>query len=109
MRNRGSLPKNVVRQGFGSALCQTDRLSRACRVRPAAGFRLHARHPGGRFSIDKGCSPRGLGVLNLMLKKSALLVAVASSAGFPYFLSSKPTEPSAQSTAAAYSPAAGAQ
>jgi len=42
-----------------------------------------------------------------MLKKSALLMAVASSAGFPYLLSSKPTEPAEQSTVAAYSPAAG--
>jgi hypothetical protein len=44
-----------------------------------------------------------------MLKKSVLLMAVASSAGFPYLLSSKPTEPSAQSTATAYSSAAGEQ
>ena len=43
-----------------------------------------------------------------MLKKSALLVAVASSAGFPYLLSSKP-EPTEQSTAAVYSPATGEQ
>ena len=43
-----------------------------------------------------------------MLKKSAILVAMASSAGFPYLLSSKPTEPSAQSTTVAYSPTAGA-
>jgi hypothetical protein len=42
-----------------------------------------------------------------MLKKSALLMAVASSAGFPYLLSSKPQEASEQSTVAAYNPAAG--